>query len=58
MLRRRREYALTGEGQRRMRGRGITGPVVQVLMFRDVIRAEGLLCVLFFSLAVSVSELH
>lgn len=35
-----------GAGQGRMRGEGITGtdPIVQVLIFRDVVRAEELLC--------------
>lgn len=46
ILRRKRGYVLRGEGQERVRGEGITGPdpAVQVLIFRDVVRAEGLLC--------------
>lgn len=42
-----------------MRGEGITGPdpTVQVLIFRDMVRTEGLLCVRFLP-AVSSSELH
>lgn len=39
-----------GEGQGRMRGKGITGPdpIVQVLIFRNVVRAERLLYALCF----------
>lgn len=46
ILRWKRGYVLTGEGQGRVRGEEITGPdpAVQVLIFRDVVRAEGLLC--------------
>lgn len=46
ILRRKRGYTLIGEGQGRRRGEGITGPdpAAQVVFFRDVVRAEGLLC--------------